>query len=280
MMICRFGDYTFPHPQTDGREIGNRSALQEVPGAGGAFDMLGDEAPKTAQQVTLQFLIEETTGPLVLAERDTMLAALQDGRQKLYWEMEDGTWRWAWAKCMQISMPRTKLTELALPVTVVFEVAEGVVYDRYSAGGPEWGAFEWGAGALWGTGVTVSFPFSGVSTDITVTNEGNADALAAITVSCSAVQTAQNVKVSRRVGGADAQWFQATRTIAASKALVVDCAAYSVEYDGADDYANFSFGTNQVEWLHLEPGDNTIRIVCANGGDAGTIEFDFYPTFH
>lgn len=281
MAIERFGDYTFPTDalEEDAKLLDGRSALQAVPGADGAFDMLGDECPKAAGTVTHRFMLTSTTYEGLDTAEDTFRAAMRQGRQKLYWRMRDGSQRWAWAKAIAVSMPAGKTTRLIKPVVVTFEVAEGFRYDRYSAAGPLWGDFEWGDDVHWGGAVTTSFAFSGVSTDITVTNEGNAEALAEITISCSAIQSAENVKVSRRVGGADVEWFQATRVIAASKALVVDCAAYSVEYDGADDYANFSIGTNQVVWLTLQPGDNTIRIVCANGGDAGTIAWDFYPTF-
>lgn len=283
MIITRFGDYVFPQYQCSDEEQfhNSRQALQALPVADGSWDQLGDDCPKAGGMVTHRFMLVSETFAGLDDEVDDFLAGMNQGRQPLYWTMRDGTVRWAWAKKVSISMPASGQRRLLMPVAVTFQVHEGYRYSITAAGGPVWGAFIWGLGVLWGTGgVTVSFPFSGLSTIITVTNQGNAPALAEITVSCSAIQTAENVNVARWVAGAAAQYFQATRVIAATKELVVDCRDYSVEYDGADDYANFGVGADQVEWLHLEPGDNTIRITCENLTDAGTITWHFYPTYH
>jgi hypothetical protein len=282
VIITQFGNYVFPqHGCADEEQFhDSRVALAALPVADGSFDHLGDDSPKAGGTVTHKCLLVGATFEDLDDEIDDFKAGMNQGRQPLYFTMRDGTVRWTWAKKVSISLPSSGQRRLLAPAAVTFQVADPYLYSITAAGGPVWGSFIWGLGVLWGTGgVTVSFPFAGLSTVITVTNQGNANALAAITASCSAMQTAEDVNVARWVGGA-VQWIQATRVIAAGKALVWDCRAYSVEYDGADDYANFSMGANQVEWLHLEPGDNTIRITCANAGDAGTIVFHFYPTFH
>jgi hypothetical protein len=282
-MIYRFGDYEFPEygAADDEQFHDGKSALSNLPASDGAWDHLGDDGYKAAGTVVHRFILLGTTFEDLDDQEDEMLAAMNQGRQKLYWRMRGGGVRWAWAKKRSVSMPpagdRTRLT---VPVSVTFEIASPYRYNNYPASGAEWGDFEWDGGAEWGGGVTTSFAFSIGSPTFTINNPGNAPALAVITISCAAGQSAENVKLNRKVGGSTVQYFQATRIIAATKSLVVDCAAYSVEYDGADDYDNLTIGANQVEWMHLEPGDNSMEVVCAHSGDAGTIEFEFYPPYH
>lgn len=281
-VIYKFGDYEFPSNSARGKDeaFNYREALQDMPTADGAWDHLGDDNYKDSALVEHRFWLEADSPTDLETAIDDFREAMHAGRQALYWRMEDGSVRWAWAKCVDIAMPTSRETREALPVAVTFRVPEAYRYDLHAASGALWGSFDWGDGTLWGGSVTTSFAFSNTVTDITVTNVGNAPALVVVTISCSAVQTANNVKVARRVSGVDVQYFQSTRAISSSKALVVDCEDQSVEYDGSDDYSAFTIGSDQVEWLHLEPGDNSIRISCSSPSDAGTIEFDFYPTFH
>lgn len=284
MIVERFGSYTFPTAgRGDDEQLNEgRSALQTLPAASGAWDHLGDDGYLGPGGVTHRCALVGSDYEDLDDVVDAFLAAMNAGRQKLYWRMRDGSMRWAWARKVSISMPTDGKTRLVLPVSVTFEVPEATRYGRYLAGPVLYGgdAGLYGAGLIYGQGDTVEFAFSLAAPTFTITNAGNAPALAQITISCGAGQSAENCRLNRKVGGATVQYFQATRIIAASKSLVVDCETYSVEYDGADDYDNFDIGTTQVEWMHLEPGDNSMEVVCANPTDAGTIRFEFYPTYH
>jgi len=56
-------------------------------------------------------------------------------------------------------------------------------------------------------------------------------------------------------------------TVSASAAgdeLVIDCGGHTVRKNGANDYANVTFGSNTTaDWLPLEPGDNTLSVTLS-----------------
>lgn len=68
-------------------------------------------------------------------------------------------------------------------------------------------------------------------------------------------------------------------TIVAGDSLVVDTGAVSVLNDGAWAYELFTEPDTRMEWMVLEPGDNTASIAYAGGGTGALIHFDYYDSF-
>lgn len=148
------------------------------------------------------------------------------------------------ARLENVSMNRDADNILVLGTTLTFEILQSV-WD--------------------GADGTVTGVLDDVPESIVVANDGNArvdDAVITITAKTSAI-TVLTVAVA---GVSSFTW---TGSVAANKALVVDCGARTVRNDGADAYSGFVLdaGHTVAEWLRLQPGNNTV-VITRTGGDA------------
>jgi hypothetical protein len=177
---------------------------------------------------------------------DSVLA-LHGVRGTLYRTSDGGTEHTIAARCARILAKRTPHDRYMLRYDIDFELLANV-WD--------------------GADGTVSGILDDVPESIVCANDGNArvdDAIITITAKTSAI-TALTVTIS---GISSFTW---TGTLAADKALVIDCGARTVRNDGADAYSGFTYEAAHVvpEWLRLQPGNNTVVVTRTGGGATST----------
>lgn len=120
------------------------------------------------------------------------------------------------------------------------------------------------------------YALSSSPTTISLTNGGN--------------RPVTNVRITVTAGDAAITALEITTTnveldyagnIAATKSLVIDTGAMTVEDDGVSDYANFSLGSGHklAEWLRLLPGSNSVVVTFTGGGTGATVHFEYYDAW-
>lgn len=132
----------------------------------------------------------------------------------------------------------------------------------------------WDDGSIW-DGEDVEEAVSGLTTEITVSPDGNAITLPTITFLCGVGETASQLRIQRLVGGAVVDELSYSTTLVANDSLIIDCESKTIKLNGADAYGSaFEFKT--AAWLALMPGiDNTIRVKMGLAGDAGSIAVNY-----
>ncbi len=161
-----------------------------------------------------------------------------------------------------------------LQFSIDFQVAD----PRWRAIGTTGGIWDdgtlWDDGTIW-DGEDVSQAVSGVTTEYTVTPDGNAVTLPTITFLCGVAETASQLRIQRLVGGAVVDELSFTTTLVANDLLSIDAESKTIKLNGDDAYgAAFDFKT--AAWLALMPGiANTIRIKTGLPTDAGSISINY-----
>lgn len=245
-------EYVFPYIQSISDNFRNAVPRTErLADLSGGFDAyLADDAPNEIGNINLSFeLVSETrAGMQALVDAVGKLKSL--GKRKLYLQPQGtAAERWCYARVNNIAIARRPAdqTDLIQPVQINFQVSD-----------PAWTEDE----------ENDTIAASGASTDATITNDGNANALARVVVTCAAGQTAENVKVRRIVGGVTIDEMAYTGVLTAGDELELDAQAKSVLLNDADAYDAFAF--THPDWFRLLPGANTVRIIQANAGDECT----------
>jgi hypothetical protein len=125
------------------------------------------------------------------------------------------------------------------------------------------------------TGYTV-VTLSGAVKTATITNDGNA-VVREITVTVHPATSAITTITLENLTTGHVSKIKYTGTVAATQALVIDCAARSVENNSTSAYTGISLlaGHAVTEWLRLAPGSNSIRITTTGGAATSTVGFAF-----
>src|SRR5690606_32858568 len=83
---------------------------------------------------------------------------------------------------------------------------------------------------------------------------------------------------------ANGDTFSSSRAAQGSNSILrIDCGRYSVQYSNdagatwTDDYGNFSYGNQQVDFFRLVPGTNLLRYEQGTGTPNLDIVVSFYP---
>lgn len=268
-----FGDtspqvYTFTNIQGYSDNFADVVAQSvRLPGLDGGFDVYGSTpAPKAIGQVRVSIRLYAETRAAMTTARTNLRAMLSWGVQKLIVQPSDAgaDTRYCYARVNNINMAERPAdnTDFIQSVTVVFQVAD-----------PYWMA---------STATSTTISASGTSTDGTVTNDGNANALPVITIAPTAGNTCENPEV-RRIDGSgnvlDAIGY--TGTLTDTDTLTINCKTSAIEVNGSDSWSNKDeTNTTHPDWLRLASGDNTIRVIFANVGDVADVTFDFEDTYH
>ncbi len=281
--IIRFGSYPFRNVEKATTSFGGvRASTTKLPGMHGAYDEYGmGEAPSETGNVRVSFYLTARHMAEMTALRDAVLLLKSWGVKKLYVQPYDlnQAERFCWARVNDIQMPEdaSKGTETLQPVTINFQVADAAWYGI----GTE--AWSWGDGTLWGSGAkwggaATPRACSGLSTTWTETPGGNAATPPRISVVVGVGQSASDVRVQRVVRGVVLDEVRYNALLAAGDRLTINCRDYSVTLNGANTYNNL-FSFEHPAWLRLEPGDNEIRVLMANSGDACTVYLRYYEVW-
>lgn len=245
---------------------------QRIIGKDGGFDEFG-ALPALAEVGSIQAeivlsVINDTPSDMT-TKLNQLLKLSRGAKGLLYATMEDGTARWCVARIDDIRAPQSEAgqTAILLRAPVTFEVSDPHWYAQGTEA-PAWGYFSWGE-ASWG-GQAVPHAVSGTTTDLVETvNGGSVATQARIRITCDTGQTAQNPRVQRRKNGMVVDEVQYTGTLTAGDVLEINSRKKGVYLNGVD-------GFDDLTWLHphwfaLEPGDNDLRVILANSGDAASV---------
>lgn len=247
----------------------------------GGFDRYGiSKAPNEVGTITLQLTIKSSTRNGMEALRDSLRAIVRYGLTILVYQPTNPaeSERFCYGRVTSISMPQSpsQHTDLHQQVTINWEVPNPVWHVAGSLGDLLGVNFMLGTSILGGSPTTINA--IGTSTSATVTNNGNAPALAVVTLITSPSQTCQNPTIRRIVGGNTVDEISYTATIGNSHTLIADAQSKTVTLDSVNSF-NSSFDFLHPSWLRLEPGANTIRVVFANSGDAATVKIAAYDNY-
>ncbi len=248
------GAYQFPSSAMADEWSHERAVIsQRVNGLPGEFDHSGDDAfPVQAITVTKRFTITSTTWAGVETELELLRTALASAVETKLWATQrDGSHRWAWAKVDRLSAPDRVGQILHCPVEIVFSLREGLWYGETI-----------NSEVLTSTGAHV------------LTNDGDTRAIVKVTVI-----PAGYVMLGFGVTATGQGWAW-VGSLAATKSLIIDAAAYAATNDGADVFDQVTPVDAFDFWLYLEPGDNTLTIT-KNQNVLGTFSatFEYWDTY-
>lgn len=236
-----------------------QTMVANLPGAHGGYDQHhADEDRARVGTVKVEFTIEADDSDAMQYYLDQVTKLPYLGRQKLYYQPQGNyTERWCRARVKSLDMGLAADMSLHVQkVKLTFEVPD-----------PCWRHTE----------ESQAIAASGTSTTATITNTGNAVALAKVVFSCAAGQTAEDPTVQRIVSGVAVDEMKWTGTMIAGDSVTMDATAKSCLDGSTGDYANFSF--THPDWFRLLPGANAIKVVMTNVGDAATVTVYWSDTF-
>lgn len=259
-VIDRFGDtyaageelprYDGSQPQGAGRVESSQVRL-----VGGAlYDWRGDEQalpPAERIEIRGQWVASSAGG------MQTKLAALKAlrGKKSKLWRTSGATSHWRRARCLAVESDLEPGSPSWAEIEMLFEAD------------PE----PWSGT----TGYTVVTLNASPKT-ATIANDGNA-VVREITVTVHPATSAVTAFTLENLTTGHVSAIKYGGTIASTQALVIDCAARSVENNGTSAYTDLSLlaGHAVTEWLRLAPGNNSIRITTTGGGVTSTVGFAF-----
>ena len=246
------GGYAFSQIQAEDTIPSERSAaIQQVGGQGGAFDVWGDDnGPIGPIVVTKKFTLKSSSLTAVDTDEATLRAAtIAAGRTKLWLLGRDGTThRWAHAKCIGLNRGEKPAEFLHRNYEAKFLLSEGLWYAESESNGVRLGAG-----------------------NLTCTNNGNTRALVRAVVSSGATNP------GLAIGSGPPIW--AWTGVTAGTGLIVNAQSNVVTNDGADAYANLSYGpagVGQVQFFWLNPGANTVIVTMTGSVFATLYWYDTY----
>lgn len=171
---------------------------------------------------------------------------LAAGETKLWGLRRDGTVRWAWAKCTSVKAPEKYGNKLVIPVEVEFSLREGLWYAE--------------------TESTLALHSETLPYTFTLTNNGNHPAMVKAVLSNGDVSSLTQPKLENLTNGQSWTYDRAGATddVQLMHTVTVDAAAESVldtplGGPATEAYANLVLGANQVVFMQLGPGANSMR---------------------
>ena len=256
-----FDDYAFTNLDTLRDNF--RDAVPQtvrLPGLHGGFDTLGaEDAPSEIGRVDVTFNVEVTNRNSMQCTLDAVGKLKYYGKRKLYFQPEGtGSQRWTWARVNSINWTRgpTLTTDLWQPVSVTFQAPDPHWYTDPTSG---------------------TITASGTGTLGTVTNNGNAEALAYVSITCGTAQTALTPAVRRLVSGGTPDSMAFSGTVGNSQSLILDAQAKAVTLNGTGEYDQFSY--THPDWLRLLPGANVLRVDFGTATSAATVVVTWSDTY-
>jgi hypothetical protein len=252
MLVTRFGNtyssaYVLPLGKAEDTIPRLRSPqVQRVANADGAFDFHGSSAwpiePLTVRKSAI-------VTAAAWADLDTALDALHaatiaSGELRLWAEMRDGTKRWAWAKCRSIHTPDRVGQPLHCPITLEFDLREGLWYAE-----------------------TASLYQKIGSGTFTLTNAGDVRVPVKVTMQSFNTLTAYAISATGR------GWSYAG-SIGINYTLIVDAAGYIATKNAADCYSSLTITDKSAFWFYLDPGANSVTITYTGGSPGADIEWN------
>lgn len=284
-MTIRFADYTFSHiAELDDNFGDSVPQTQRLPGLDGGWSHDGDDpTPTTIGSVTLSCWLVAPTRAAMDTQRDALMRLVAMGLQRLVVQPTDPAAdpRFCWARLNHIRMNERKdaHTDLWQKAQVIFHVPDP---HWYTLGyGVDWqlgdGALLGDSGLELGSGAFV-INASTTLTSATLTHNGNATAIAAVSIQPPDGASCHNPRVQRVVDGQVVDEIAYSATLNAGDEWIVDARRGLALLNGES-----AFGT-KLRYLHpsflrLAPGDNSLQVRFADSSNAATVRVWFNHTY-
>lgn len=253
MKLYSFGGITFPTAYQDqDMPIAARSTLVELPG--GAFDEDGQEVMLRPNVITYRFPVDST----IDATLDTLLAKLVKGRLVLKAVLRNGTsYRQTFAKLVSVTRPRAAFDKLVQQVELTFSQSFPYWFD--SSDEPHYLDHGDVLDDGWNLdGNYTSVTINALQETATITTAGTVPLLRGKII----VRPASGASITNLTITNQTNWkilrYQAT--LAYPDVLVIDLLAKSAKVDEVNAYGDIDIPTDQMDWMVLEVGANSIVI--------------------
>ncbi len=237
-------------------------------GADGGFDSYGSD-PSPAAIGNIQGNVVVTVNELteMTAKVDALRRLSRLPKGTLFAQMEDGTVRYCKARINNIQTPQSEKnhTEVWLKAQISWQ-ANNPHWLGVGSEYPLWGEFIWGQESE----LPPSEAVAGASTDFVLSLSGTVETLPRIVIECGTGETAENVTIQRLVDGSPVDEVSFADTLVDGDSVEIDCNTKAVTKNSVDAYDMFDYD-GHPDWIRLQPGDNDIRVLMDNGGDAATV---------
>lgn len=264
----RFGDLTLSRKRP-ASEMGTpeaQDAYTDLPG--GAFDGAGNEQARVGRwSITHKCGLVETTPQALQAAIDRYRGQIGK-RERLYRVGADGAIHWILARLNKLALARGARNALVQDVSMDFDVAE------YPWHGEAHGAWALDSGRLLDDGLVldeavIAFPATG---NVVLANNGNYPVRRVVFTITAAGTNITQVTITK-TGETALRWVG---TLLVGNSLVIDCGAWTVKNNGVDVFSGFTRGAGHtiMDWLVLEPGNNTIELT-RTGGAGSTVDIAY-----
>lgn len=252
--------------------------ITRLPGVFGGYDELGiAEAPSEIGNVSVTFWMLADTPAIMFRLKKEIGLLKSFGLSVLTKQpIGGGETMYCLAKVNSIDYTESvrRMPFRQLNVTINFNVP----VPHWRAVGTTGGIWDdgtiWDDGSVW-DGDDVAQAVSGVTTELTITPDGNALTFPVIEFLCGAAESASQLRIQRLVGGAVIDELSYTTTLVGDDLLRIDAESKTITLNGSDAYGSaFSFAS--AAWLALRPSvDNLIRVKMGLAADAGTISINY-----
>lgn len=282
-MILKFADYDFGELIEDFDTNFSEGApeTRRLPGSDGGWSDLGEgPAPTPPGRVTFSFWLVANNRSEMDAKRDAVRALAGLGLRRLEYTSLDeqiGT-RYCYARATSPRLPEQKHrhTDLQQRVSMVFEVPEARWYqDHYTSWRLDDG-FALDDGKTVGEGA-LELEASGQSSVFTITHNGNAISIPAISIMPGEGESCQNPRIRRIENGLTVDEVFYTGTLNAGDELFIDGRRQYAALNADSVFGNLKY--KHADLFRLQPGTNTIRVIFANEGDAATVRLWFQNVY-
>lgn len=272
MRLTSFGGTVLPgHAARDNLGVAARSTLVDLPG--GAFDMDGTPGVLQANNLSLTFTVVPDADDTI----DEILETLGRGRRILRGVLRDNsTYRQTWAKLIGIRRAGTPRDVEVEDIGIDWK--RDYPYWLATADEPKYLDNGEDLDDSWSldAGNKTAINVTGVSHSATIDNTGKAKIpRVRITITAGAGESITDPKIYNRT---TEQWIVYGGTISAGSELEIDCLSKTAKLDHADAYSKISIGSEQVDWLDLAIGNNSIVVTAS--AVTGTVTVNIYWSKH
>lgn len=284
MRLVKFGTYTF---EDMGVRISTNFAdlvpiTSRIPGVSGGFDEYGDvAAPSEIGSISFEMVLDEDRPSEMQRKRDALRGLARLGVQRLIvqtWD-EDANYRYCMARVnnVQVSDNVNAVSHRVNRVQITFQVSSPRWQDL-SASDALYGEAVFGEDVFGGS-IGVIEAVSGLMTNFTLTNGGNADAYPEIYFTTGAGQAVTTpISIIRLVNGVEIDKLTIATSLTAQQTLYINTQTKTILKQQVNAYSSLTALT--PEWLRLLPGSNSIRVTMGGGGNAASVRFKFAATWY
>ncbi len=278
--LVRFGSgsklYTFPTNSQvtfsdDFDKLANK--IIRLPGTNGGFRNLGTgRGQSTGGTVRVDNWLE--FGDLVEASDkvDSLRQMADWGLQPLYMQPTYGPERFCFAALNSAALQQDvhNMPHLRQKVPVVFDVPD----PFWLSAGTE---IVWGGGALWGAASSIWGGSGGFTTitgigNISVSIGGNSFTHARLLIRNSSGAAVSTVVVQRKVNGRTMDELTYTGGIPAGETLKIDSRKKKIRLALVNKLNDLDYLS--PDWMRLEPGENTLKVIASGTLDVGIRYFE------